>query len=201
MNKKHQILNAAAKLFATQGFDGTTTLQIATEAHVTEPLIYYHFKGKDELFTSILQSAFEKYFSRLDDLPLPTVIQFEQIENLINLHFAIIDEMPNETFLVMNTCPAKLNDPDHVCRANIDRQKEWLTEYLTHCLEEGIDRKEFIELSIAPTVELLLGVISGITRRRALKLDSNRQVRAATIDFCRRALQARPFQPVRTDPD
>ena len=191
MNKKHQILNAAAKLFATQGFDGTTTLQIATEANVTEPLIYYHFKGKDELFTSILQSAFEKYFTRLENLPRHTPVQFEQIANLIHLHFAIVDEIPNETFLVMNICPAKLNDPDHVCRANIDRQKEWLTEYLTQCLEEGIHRKEFIELAIPPTVELLLGVISGITRRRALKLDSNRQVPTATIEFCRRALQAR----------
>ena len=191
MNKKHQILNAAAKLFATQGFDGTTTLQIATEANVTEPLIYYHFKGKDELFTSILQSAFEKYFTRLENLPRHTPVQFEQIANLIHLHFAIVDEIPNETFLVMNTCPAKLNDPDHVCRANIDRQKEWLTEYLTQCLEEGIHRKEFTELSIPPTIELLLGILSGITRRRALKLDSNRQVPAATIEFCRRALQTR----------
>jgi len=190
MNKKHQILNAAAKLFATQGFDGTTTLQIATEAGVTEPLIYYHFKGKDELFTSILQTAFEKYFTRLENLPRRTTIQFVQIANLINLHFAIVDEMPNETFLVMNTCPVKLNDPDHVCRANVDRQKEWLTGYLTQCLEEGIRRQEFVEMSIAPTVELLIGVISGLTRRRALKLDSNRQVRTATIDFCRRALQA-----------
>ncbi|CAB5160638.1 Transcriptional regulator, AcrR family [Olavius algarvensis associated proteobacterium Delta 3] len=190
MNKKHQILNAAAKLFATQGFDGTTTLQIATEAGVTEPLIYYHFKGKDELFTSILQTAFEKYFTRLENLPRRTTIQFVQIANLINLHFAIVDEMPNETFLVMNTCPVKLNDPDHVCRANVDRQKEWLTGYLTQCLEEGIRRQEFVEMPIAPTVELLIGVISGLTRRRALKLDSNRQVRTATIDFCRRALQA-----------
>ena len=189
MNKKHQILNAAAKLFATQGFDGTTTLQIATEAGVTEPLIYYHFKGKDELFTSILQTAFEKYFTRLENLPRSTTTQFVQIANLINLHFAIVDEMPNETFLVMNTCPVKLNDPDHVCRANIDRQKEWLTGYLTRCLEEGIRRNEFVEMPLAPTVELLIGVISGLTRRRALKLDTNRQVRTATIDFCRRALQ------------
>jgi len=189
MNKKHQILNAAAKLFATQGFDGTTTLQIATEADVTEPLIYYHFKGKDELFTSILQMAFEKYFARLENLPRNTSNQFERIANLIDLHFAIVDEMPNETFLVMNTCPVKLNDPDHVCRTNIDRQKEWLTDYLTQCLTEGMHRSEFLEISVAPTVELLLGILSGLTRRRALKLDSNPQVRTETINFCRRALQ------------
>jgi len=42
------------RLFASQGFEGTTTLQIAGEGGVTEPLLYYHFKGKDELFTHFL---------------------------------------------------------------------------------------------------------------------------------------------------
>ena len=69
MNKKQTILKSAARLFATQGFDGTTTQQIAREAGVTEPLIYYHFKGKDELFTSIIQTGFTEYLSRIGGLP------------------------------------------------------------------------------------------------------------------------------------
>jgi len=48
LTKKQNIIQAAARLFAEQGFEGTTTLQIAHEADVTEPLIYYHFKGKDQ---------------------------------------------------------------------------------------------------------------------------------------------------------
>ena len=112
---------------ATRGFDGTTTLQIATQANVTEPLIYYHFKGKDELFTSILTAAFEKYFSRLEGLPSDTANQFDKIANLIDLHFEIVDAMPDETFLVMSTCPVKLNDPEHVCRRNIDRRNNAFT--------------------------------------------------------------------------
>ena len=39
---------------------GTTTLEIANKAKVTEPLIYYHFKGKDELFTHSLELAFQE---------------------------------------------------------------------------------------------------------------------------------------------
>jgi AcrR family transcriptional regulator len=57
MNKRENILKTAARLFANQGFDGTTTIQIAREAGVTEPLIYYHFKGKDELFTNIIETG------------------------------------------------------------------------------------------------------------------------------------------------
>ncbi|MCP4627413.1 MAG: helix-turn-helix transcriptional regulator, partial [bacterium] len=57
-------LKTAARLFATQGFEATTTIQLAREAGVTEPLIYYHFKGKDDLFTHIIGATFSEYFSR-----------------------------------------------------------------------------------------------------------------------------------------
>ena len=48
MNKKQDIIQAAARVFEEQGFEGTSTLGIAKEAGVTEPLIYYHFKGREE---------------------------------------------------------------------------------------------------------------------------------------------------------
>ena len=62
------ILKTAARLFSTQGFDATTTLQLAREAGVTEPLIYYYFSGKDELFTRLIENIFAKYFVRIDEL-------------------------------------------------------------------------------------------------------------------------------------
>jgi AcrR family transcriptional regulator len=77
MSKRESILKTAARLFATQGFDATTTIQLAREAGATEPLIYYHFKGKDDLFTRIIEATLSEYFSRIDaleknpDSPLP----------------------------------------------------------------------------------------------------------------------------------
>ena len=57
-NKKNKIIATSTKLFAVQGFDNTTTLQIAKESGVTEPLLYYHFKGKEEIFTDIINRIF-----------------------------------------------------------------------------------------------------------------------------------------------
>ena len=68
MSKKQAIEKTAARLFAAQGFDATTTVQIACEAWATEPMIYCHFKGKDELFAGILQNAFAGDFCRPDQL-------------------------------------------------------------------------------------------------------------------------------------
>jgi AcrR family transcriptional regulator len=67
LNRKQDIIQAASRLFAEQGFEGTTTLRSAREAGVTEPLISYHFKGKDEISSYILETSFKEYFSRLTD--------------------------------------------------------------------------------------------------------------------------------------
>ena len=63
--KKNNINKAATRFFATQGYDGTTTKAISDKAGVTEPLLYYHFTGKDEIYTSILDSVFSDYFKQL----------------------------------------------------------------------------------------------------------------------------------------
>ena len=65
-NKKQDIIQAATLLFAEQGFDGTTTLQISKKARITEPMIYYHFTGKDQLFTRIISETFTRYYEHLD---------------------------------------------------------------------------------------------------------------------------------------
>ena len=131
-DKRKGILRTAARLFARQGYDSTPTLQIAAEAGVTEPLIFYHFSGKEDLFTSILTATFTEYFARLDALPNVTASAFEKIEALIEMHFAFVGEMPHETRLIAGTCPAKLNNPGHLCIKNIRLRRERLTQPADH---------------------------------------------------------------------
>ena len=107
-DKRKRIIETAGRLFAEQGYEGTTTLQIVREAGATEPLLYYHFKGKEDLFTFILKSAFDRIFSILDEIEYETEKQFDKIERLISAHFQIVQEMPYEIFLAINTCPADL---------------------------------------------------------------------------------------------
>ena len=107
MSKRDAILKTAARLFAVQGFDGTTTIQIAREAGVTEPLIYYHFKGKDDLFTHIIAATFSEYFSRIDDLEKNPDSPFGQIQKLIELQYDIAEEMPDEVQLICQHLPGQ----------------------------------------------------------------------------------------------
>ena len=191
MGKKKNLIETAVRLFAEQGYDGTTTLQISREAGVTEPLIYYHFKGKEELFTYILNEAFDEYRARLEALPQSTPSEFAKIENLIHATQKAVEEMPRRTRLVMSSCPARIKDSDHVCYGRMIDIYEWHRDYLTRCLENGSASGEFKRVPVAETVFVLISMINGMSRQHALL--NRRGIEAAcraAVDFCRRSLLA-----------
>ena len=191
MKKKFYIIDAATRLFATQGFDATTTIQISEEAKVTEPLLYYHFKGKDELYTSILASAFEAYFARLDGLKKETQAWFEKIENIIALHYQLIEEKPYDFYLTITSYPTRLKDPDNVYKTNVKRQQEWFKSYFANCLKKGIKSGEFVKVPVEETCNILVLLIKDILRQQSFSSKTDKKAMHALVDFCRRSLVAK----------
>jgi AcrR family transcriptional regulator len=64
---RDRIVAAATDLFAERSFDGATTREIATRAGVTQPLLNYHFRSKDELWQAAVDSIFELLNDTLDE--------------------------------------------------------------------------------------------------------------------------------------
>ncbi len=55
VDRRQQIVDAATELFALQGFQGTTTRQIAERAGINEAIIFRHFATKENLYWAILE--------------------------------------------------------------------------------------------------------------------------------------------------
>lgn len=55
-NTKTQIIDAANRLFYQEGIRAVSVDAVAEAAGVTKKTLYYHFKSKDELVTSYLES-------------------------------------------------------------------------------------------------------------------------------------------------
>jgi TetR/AcrR family transcriptional regulator len=53
--RRRQILEAAAELFAHRGFAGTTTREIAAIVGTTETVLFRHFPTKESLYAAILE--------------------------------------------------------------------------------------------------------------------------------------------------
>ena len=72
-HKYHQILEAAIKVFARQGFHQSTVAQIAKEARVADGTIYLYFKNKDDILvqffnykTKLVFDSFRTEVARAD---------------------------------------------------------------------------------------------------------------------------------------
>lgn len=56
-DRKEQIMKAALSIFARRGIIGTKLSMIATEAGISQGLLYHYFKSKDELFIVLIEQA------------------------------------------------------------------------------------------------------------------------------------------------
>lgn len=61
---REQIQTIALELFAEQGYDGTSLREIAERLGMTKAAVYYHFKTKEEILTSLI----EDFLDQLDEL-------------------------------------------------------------------------------------------------------------------------------------
>jgi AcrR family transcriptional regulator len=59
-----RIQRVALELFGERGYDGTSLREIAERLDVTKAALYYHFKSKEDIVSSLV----EDYFGQIDEL-------------------------------------------------------------------------------------------------------------------------------------
>jgi len=62
-----RILQEANRLFCGRGYEATSVREIVEAAGVTKPVLYYYFKNKQDLFVSIIRTAFETVDKNLEE--------------------------------------------------------------------------------------------------------------------------------------
>ena len=60
-DNRARILDAAERLFATRGFAATSVREIVREAGVTNPMLYYYFGSKEDLFVHLIRERFQTF--------------------------------------------------------------------------------------------------------------------------------------------
>jgi TetR/AcrR family transcriptional regulator len=58
---KKQILESAEKLFANNGFNGTSLAEISQASGISDGLILYHFKSKEKLYREVIERISQRY--------------------------------------------------------------------------------------------------------------------------------------------
>jgi AcrR family transcriptional regulator len=76
--KRQDILKAAMELFAKNGFRGTTTRDLASQADVNEAIIFRYFTNKTELYRAILEEKVhqgDNHYKEVEEMATTSDIQ------------------------------------------------------------------------------------------------------------------------------
>ena len=87
-HKYHQILEAAVKVFARQGFYQSTVAQIAKEAGVADGTIYLYFKNKDDILVQFFSFRTKQVFDSFREEVDRAEASSDKLRNLVRRHLA-----------------------------------------------------------------------------------------------------------------
>jgi TetR/AcrR family transcriptional regulator len=87
-DKRSAILKAAAKLFASQGFDRASMAEIALACRVSKALLYHYYASKDQLLFDIIRAHLDDLVAAIEAVPT-TLAPRERLAAMIN---ALLEE-------------------------------------------------------------------------------------------------------------
>src|SRR3954452_2733883 len=140
--RREQLMEVATKLFARNGYEATTTAAIAEMAGVTEPILYCHFKSKQELFIAIVKAVSAQTMQHWTDLIAGVDDPAEQIRR-------IAAELPQhmeklaDAYHVLHGALATSRDKKvlAVMREHYAQIEKFFTRIITDGQKSGVFRK------------------------------------------------------------
>lgn len=99
-SRRADVIDAAIRLFARKGFVDASIADVAEEADVVVTAVYYHFSGKEELFSAAVHRVFNSISevvarARADDVPG----DMNTLDSVIDAVWEWIDTHPDEATL------------------------------------------------------------------------------------------------------
>jgi len=91
---KRQILRAAMKLFSEHGLAGTSIRDIAEESGYTNPALYKHFAGKEELALHLFQTCHRRLWAKCNAAIVSSKSFDDQLEAYVGQFLELVDEHP-----------------------------------------------------------------------------------------------------------
>lgn len=88
------ILRAAERVFADAGYGSARTDAIAAAARVNKALLYYYFRGKEELYCAVLEDQFRSITRRIDEVLSSGGSAGEKLLRYVSMHFDFIAARP-----------------------------------------------------------------------------------------------------------
>jgi AcrR family transcriptional regulator len=99
--RREAILGAARRVFARNGLAATRIGDIATEAHISQGLLYHYFPNKEALFTAIVADALRDTAAMTASALLSTGSAWQRLQRLCQQMLDGVLEYPDYLLVIM----------------------------------------------------------------------------------------------------
>jgi TetR/AcrR family transcriptional regulator len=99
--KREIILDAALDIFSIQGYRGSTIDQIAEAAGMSKPNLLYYYRGKEEIYATLLHRLLDRWLAPLMEMAADGD-PVKELRNYIRRKIEMARDFPRESRLFAN---------------------------------------------------------------------------------------------------
>ncbi|MGD6856430.1 TetR/AcrR family transcriptional regulator [Bacillus infantis] len=158
--KRKDILEVATKLFATEGFEGTTIKKVSEAANISFGSVFTYFKDKDELFyTAVvepLNELSESVFAFSSDAENPMI----ELEKMIETHLKLFAGINSYLTLIVQVVGQHHRYPDIF--KELDRFHDEFRKRVSLLVENGQHKGLFVQQDSLTVATLYTSLLIGI---------------------------------------
>ncbi len=176
--KYNQIIEAAVKVIAENGYHGSQVSKIAKAAGVADGTIYLYFKNKEDVLVSVFEEKMGEFIKQIEESTNQKQNANEKLFTLIKMHF---EQLSADYHLAIVT-QLELRQSNYDLRIQINNVLKRYLTVLDNILKEGIQQQLFRDDLTIPLVrQMIFGTLDEIVTNWVMneqKYDLNKQVPA-----------------------
>jgi TetR/AcrR family fatty acid metabolism transcriptional regulator len=165
-NTRVRIINSAKKLFAEQGYQKTTIVDISKQAGLSEAALYEYFQGKEDLLLTIPDLWVSELLEDLDEQLFGIRGAENKLRKYLWWYLRRIERSPLDAKIVYLFLKTNANFLNTEVYANVKK----LYSYLVDIFEEGLKTGEMkSDLDSRIARDIFVGTLDHIITRWLLK--------------------------------
>ena len=156
--KQFQILDAAARMFASYGFNKTNMGDVVREAGVARATLYKYYSSKDALFHAVVSREGNQMLDAVSEAVSAATSTRERLRLAIITHTDLIRQKLN----VLRVSLEAAADIMSRWRHETDELQEKALEFYAGIIERGVESGEIESDDPRATAQLLLYMMKGL---------------------------------------
>ncbi|RKQ37948.1 TetR/AcrR family transcriptional regulator [Oceanobacillus halophilus] len=164
--KYHQIIEAAVRVIAKNGFHGSQVSKIAKEARVADGTIYLYFKNKEDILITMFKEKMGQFIEKIVEQTSKREYADEKLLTLIEMHFG---QLSKDHDLAIVT-QLELRQSNYDLRLEINNVLKPYLSVIDDILKEGIEQDIFRDdIKITLVRQMIFGTLDEIVTNWVMK--------------------------------